>query len=151
MNIDTEKEFNCLACKRETKEKGKLCPTCQSFVDRETVLRKELRDAREIINIRRMTSEEYEELQKMPTVSDLADSDPSVDKSVKEAKVLELALQYGRFGGEHKQWLLDQIVRTILGEDEALYEAWVNHHNIRVQDDELTENEVFEWSTGIAP
>ncbi len=157
----------CLACRCKPKEKGTLCPTCRCFVDRETVLRKELRDVREIINIRRMTSWEYEELQKMPTVSDpearsrsdLATPDPSVEADVevskeysdREVKVLELAFQYGRFGGEHKQWLLDQIVRTVLGEDENVYVMWVNHHNDQVQDDELTEKEVFEWSTGIAP
>jgi len=57
---------------------------------------------------------------------------------------LDLIWRYGGIpGGHHKQWLLDQLVRTLTGSEEA-YNEWVH----RVDDDA---DEYGKWDQGIAP
>ena len=59
-------------------------------------------------------------------------------------QVLELIVQYGGIdGAHHKQWLLDQIVRKLTGED---YGKWVSEY----QDGE-DGPETYLWDEGIAP
>ena len=53
----------------------------------------------------------------------------------------ELAWRYGMIdGAHHKQWVIDQMLRAMLGDE---YEAWVREHNGDVQYDP--------WDRGIAP
>lgn len=53
---------------------------------------------------------------------------------------LALAWQYGQIdGGHHKMWVIDQMVRVLLGDE---YEKWVKEYE---GDDE------YEWDVGIAP
>lgn len=60
--------------------------------------------------------------------------------------VLDLIDQYGTIdGAHHKQWLIDQIVRELTGED---YDQWVEEYS-DVDDPDYFAPE--EWSTGIAP
>ena len=59
-------------------------------------------------------------------------------------KALELIGQYGGIdGGHHKQWVLDQVVRTLTGSD---YDAWV-----AVMKDGEDGPNTYDWDTGIAP
>lgn len=59
---------------------------------------------------------------------------------------LNIAFKYGQIdGSHHKTWVIDQMVRTLLGSEEA-YKAWVRHY---VYDEET--DDVYEWDEGIAP
>ena len=51
---------------------------------------------------------------------------------------------YGQIDGDyHKMWVIDQMVRTLLGKEE--YEKWVERY-------ETPEGENYwKWNTGIAP
>ena len=61
-----------------------------------------------------------------------------MDKRIDNA--LGLAWQYGQIdGNHHKMWVIDQIVRVLLGDG---YEKWVEEYE---GDDE------YEWDVGIAP
>ena len=64
----------------------------------------------------------------------------------KTGRVVELITQYGGIdGGHHKQWLLDQTMRTLLGND---YQTWRNaYDNFTDEDGER----YSEWDEGIAP
>lgn len=60
---------------------------------------------------------------------------------------LETILTYGGIdGGHHKQWVLDQVVRTLSGE---AYGEWVKVY--RGEYDEDNEEFEYEWDEGIAP
>lgn len=62
--------------------------------------------------------------------------------SIQEA--LDLILQYGEIdGGHHKQWVLDQVVRKLTGDN---YDAWVREFCKGEHGPET-----YEWDTGIAP
>jgi len=55
-------------------------------------------------------------------------------------KAIELIQQYGGIdGAHHKQWVLDQVLRLLMGD--ISYAAWV----------EESEDEGYDWDTGIAP
>jgi len=57
---------------------------------------------------------------------------------------LEMILRYGGTdGGHHKQWVLDQVVRILTGDE---YEAWVKMA-CEGEDGPNT----YEWDEGIAP
>jgi len=59
-------------------------------------------------------------------------------------RALDLIAQYGGIdGGHHKQWLLDQTVRILAGDN---YDDWVGEW----QDGE-DGPETYIWDTGIAP
>lgn len=59
-------------------------------------------------------------------------------------KALGIANQYGGIdGAHHKAWVIDQMVRAILGEH---YEAWV-----KVFCDGEDGPNTYEWDEGIAP
>lgn len=61
-----------------------------------------------------------------------------MEKRIEDA--LDLAWQYGQIdGGHHKMWVIDQMVRVLLGDE---YEKWVQEYE---GDDE------YEWDVGIAP
>lgn len=58
------------------------------------------------------------------------------------ADALSIIIRYGGIdGGHHKQWVLDQIVRKLTGED---YQNWVAEYDDGDGDDHL-------WDVGIAP
>lgn len=62
-------------------------------------------------------------------------------------KTLDLIKAWGGIDGDHhKQWLLDQIVRTLCLDDDE-YEAWVNDYNADSED----AGGYPEWETGVAP
>ena len=63
-----------------------------------------------------------------------------------KGRVVELITQYGGIdGAHHKQWLLDQTLRTLLGDS---YNSWREAY-----DNHTDENgEIYgEWDEGIAP
>jgi hypothetical protein len=84
----------------------------------------------------------------------------------KIVKALDVIFQYGGIdGGHHKQWVLDQVVRALTGED---YPLWLAKYKAAGEEGdaemlaELTPEEVQEldemwdgtendWDTGIAP
>lgn len=67
-----------------------------------------------------------------------------VHASVDDA--LKIAFKYGQIdGSHHKAWVIDQMVRALLGSEEA-YKAWIRHY---VYDEET--DSVYEWDKGIAP
>lgn len=66
----------------------------------------------------------------------------TVQKTVKEA--IELIVQYGGIdGAHHKDWVLDQVVRKLAGEqyDEIVAEAKKGEDG----------DETYSWECGIAP
>ena len=61
-----------------------------------------------------------------------------------EITVIDLINQYGGIdGAHHKQWLIDQIVQTIMGDD---YDEWVRLYNLGEDGPDT-----YEWDKGIAP
>ena len=67
------------------------------------------------------------------------------DDRVKDA--LDLILRYGGIdGAHHKQWVLDQVVRTLL-ETEDAYKKWCDES----RDGEDGPETYDEWDQGIAP
>lgn len=61
-------------------------------------------------------------------------------------KAIKIIIEYGVYdGGHHKQWVLDQVMRALLGSDEE-YEAWVDEY--RLGDDGPY---TYHWDEGIAP
>lgn len=62
-------------------------------------------------------------------------------------KVTELIEQYGGIdGGDHKQWVIDQVMRIIKGDD---YENWVK--DMKGEWDEEYGDYEYDWDEGIAP
>ena len=62
----------------------------------------------------------------------------------KEGKIIDIIYQYGGTDGEHhKQWVIDQIVRLINGEN---YTGWVANYEFG-EDGPNT----YKWEKGIAP
>ncbi len=69
-------------------------------------------------------------------------------EQVSFAEAIDAALEtIDQFGGidgaHHKQWVLDQVVRQLTGDD---YEPWVRQYN-----DGEDGPETYEWDVGIAP
>jgi hypothetical protein len=63
------------------------------------------------------------------------------------ADALAMIGKYGTIdGAHHKQWVLDQVVRVLLGGDPAAYAAWVAR--VRAGEDGP---ETYDWDAGIAP
>lgn len=57
------------------------------------------------------------------------------------ASILELVARFGGIdGAHHKQWVIDQLLRHLLGH---LYAAWVEEYNAPPDYDD--------WDVGIAP
>ena len=64
--------------------------------------------------------------------------------SERERRCLALIEEYGGIdGGHHKQWVLDQIARTLLADD---YDAWVTKYEAG-EDGPQT----YGWDEGVAP
>ena len=60
-------------------------------------------------------------------------------------KALQLAFDYGQFDGDHhKMWVIDQMVRALLGVE---YAQWVEAYQ---EFDEEGEPQYF-WDEGVAP
>jgi hypothetical protein len=63
-------------------------------------------------------------------------------------KALELIEEWGGIdGAHHKQWLLDQIVRTLTHTDEG-YLAWVYEYEYPNGEDA---RDTYSWDEGVAP
>lgn len=63
-----------------------------------------------------------------------------------KGEALELILRYGGIDGDHhKQWVLDQVVRTLCV-DVSTYNQWVRDYC-----DGEDGPETYSWNTGIAP
>jgi hypothetical protein len=64
------------------------------------------------------------------------------------ANALNLAEEYGQVdGAHHKMWVIDKMVRELLGEPDA-YEAWVSLYCGAADGEGEYE---YSWDTGIAP
>lgn len=64
-----------------------------------------------------------------------------MDERIKKA--LRYAWSYGQIDGDHhKMWVIDQMVRALLGEK---YEQWVKTYETPDGED------YWEWNVGIAP
>ena len=64
----------------------------------------------------------------------------------KDQTILNLIFRYGGIDGEHhKQWLLNEIVRTTT-ETEEEYEQWVDKY-----EDGENGSQTYFWDIGIAP
>ncbi len=62
--------------------------------------------------------------------------------TLREAAALKIIEENGGTdGAHHKQWVLDQVVRAILGDE---YDAWI------AKDGRHTGGE-YEWDTGMVP
>jgi predicted nucleic acid-binding Zn-ribbon protein len=69
-----------------------------------------------------------------------------LEQQSKEA-ALEIIEQYGGFdGAHHKQWILDQVVRKLVGDK---YEEWVKE--MCGEYDEEEEMYEYDWDEGIPP
>lgn len=63
-------------------------------------------------------------------------------EKIKQA--VDIAWQYAQiYGDHHKMWIIDQMVRTLLGETE--YKKWVESYETPYGDD------CWVWEVGIAP
>ena len=63
-------------------------------------------------------------------------------------KALELADSYAQIDrSDHKLWVIDQMVRALLGSDSA-YEAWVDMHCGGTNEDGERD---YAWETGTPP
>ena len=68
------------------------------------------------------------------------------DQNIKTA--LEFAFEYGNVEGQyHKQWVINEMIRSLLGSQEA-YEAWIHDYEKALPGSDA---EGFEWDKGIAP
>ena len=69
-------------------------------------------------------------------------AEPINPLSIRIELALEFAMHYGGIDGDHhKAWVIDQMVRALLGSDES-YTAWVK---------EVNGEGDYRWETGIAP
>jgi hypothetical protein len=67
----------------------------------------------------------------------------TIEKDARISEAVDLISTYGMFdGAHHKQWVLDQVVRALLGDPG--YEEWVTAFN------DPDEN-YCDWDTGVAP
>jgi len=72
---------------------------------------------------------------------------PKLDPDIKIEEALKLIFQYGGIdGNHHKQWVLDQVVRTLTGSEEE-YQAWVKLY----QEADENNDPQYMWDEGIAP
>ena len=64
------------------------------------------------------------------------------EAQMREQRVLDLIVDYGWIdGSHHKQWVLDQIMRVILGAD---YDSFIESYM-------SDEDGMIDWDRGIAP
>ena len=67
-----------------------------------------------------------------------------MDDTERVTKTIEVIANYGGIdGGHHKQWVLDQAMRFLLGDD---YNAWISVYCCGEDGPDT-----YEWDTGIAP
>jgi hypothetical protein len=61
-------------------------------------------------------------------------------------RAINIAYDYGDVeGSHHKMWVIDQMVRALLGDE---YGLWVNNYRTATLQDMYEE---YEWDEGIAP
>lgn len=74
-------------------------------------------------------------------------SDETGNLQQKIYDALTLIERYGGTdGAHHKQWVLDQVVRTLIGDDDDYY-AWCKEYSGDTEDEDYYD----EWDKGIAP
>jgi len=67
-----------------------------------------------------------------------------MEDDIKINTALNLIYEYGSIdGGHHQKWLVDQILRTLTGDD---YTKWVKDFQSGEDGDDT-----YEWDKGIAP
>ncbi len=67
-----------------------------------------------------------------------------IELQKKITKAVGVAEQYAQIdGGHHKMWVIDQMLRELLGND---YNKWLEKYNY-----DSRENDYEEWNYGIAP
>lgn len=67
-----------------------------------------------------------------------------MDERIQNA--LDFAVRYGGIDGDHhKSWVIDQMVRALIGDD-AKYAAWVREANAGEDGPDT-----YEWDVGIPP
>ena len=60
------------------------------------------------------------------------------------ADALIIAMQHGMVEGQHhKMWVIDQMVRALLGDDPSDYQKWVDGY--------LAESQGEDWEEGVPP
>jgi hypothetical protein len=76
--------------------------------------------------------------------------DAAEKKAAKLDEIMELIMTHNCDGGHHKQWLLDQIVRVIQGDN---YERWKFEFEYTDNEggflDPETDEKMYEWDEGI--
>lgn len=84
-------------------------------------------------------------------MEDLKDMEQFIDNSISKeeleervCKVMSLIYRYGQTDGDHhKRWLIDQIVRQLLGDN---YDKFITFYK-----DGEDGPDTYEWRTGISP
>ncbi len=72
-------------------------------------------------------------------------------RKIRIENAMDLIRSYGQTDGDHhKLWVIDQVVRALLGTQEE-YEKFVHDYCYRYDSGELSEEELYEWDEGIAP
>ena len=68
------------------------------------------------------------------------------EKRMNIGLALDLAWRYGQVdGSHHKMWVIDQMARSLCGNEEE-YKKWVSKYTEPLEDDDY-----YEWDCGIAP
>lgn len=73
------------------------------------------------------------------------------DLERKIGQALDIAFKYSQIdGSHHKAWVIDQMVRVLLGDG---YKKWIERYMFNGEDpiDTLQTDNYYEWDTGIAP
>lgn len=66
------------------------------------------------------------------------------ENSIKIQKALDVAYSHGQTAGDHhKAWVIDQMVRRLLGDD---YAEWIKEYKHEDRDDNA-----YTWDEGVAP
>ncbi len=78
-----------------------------------------------------------------------AASEPPAPPQERIKTALQIIERYGKAEGQrHKAWVMDQVVRALLGQEEA-YNKWVL--DMRSDWDEVFEVYDYHWDTGVSP
>lgn len=76
----------------------------------------------------------------LPELQTELDQQMTDTEESKIEQAISLIYEYGGIdGAHHKQWLLDQVLRVLLGDE---YAEWIEGY---------CEGDEYEWDTGIAP
>jgi hypothetical protein len=66
-------------------------------------------------------------------------------------KALEIAYRYGQIdGAHHKQWVIDQMVQTLL-DNSSKYKKAIKDYEFLNDEGKYDEEKIYVWDIGIAP